>query len=446
MRSLSVLFILTSIIAVLFNSISFSGALLLFGATLLSCWLFRKMPLRNNYAKYLVFFIVWVSAIFMPSFHLVTPIISSYAPVTQKGLNAILEFGIPLFFFLVVVISLFRGNVAGFSESNNRKQRVVNERIVKVGLVGCILLSIFCISTGIGRMGGEAIALPFHLTGIINVFRWTMAPFLFAAVIENYCRRRCKIPNSFYILFAVWCVLEIVAWMSKSVALYHAAPVLLVLLLYLRPSRKTILKVVVPVAAVFLFLYPIIEIMRNNDSGSLTESFSEARRDASQNEGNALSAPLNRAFMFGAQYIQDQSYISDAFFDFSRVPLLIIYGGAAGYQTFFIDGYPPEATHSSGTSGIMDPLLHGGKGLVYITFFIIVLLAAFSDNLYKKGYYSIFIILLLRLFDLTAMVNISSLYDSSGMQTIFVELLCIFIICRLNFRKVQVKPIYDEAY
>ena len=436
MKILSALFILTSIIAVLFNSISFSGALLLFGATLLSCWLFRKMPLRNNYAKYLVFFIVWVSVIFMPSFHLVTPIISSYTPVTQKGLNAILEFGIPLYFFLVVVLFFFRRGKAQISNiSIYRKQIAISQNVVKVSLWACIFLSLFCISTGIGRMGGEAIALPFHLSGIINVFRWTMAPILFAAVLENYYQRGCKIPKSFYILFAAWCLIEIIAWMSKSVALYHAAPVLLVLLLYFRPSRKTILNVVIPIAAVFLFLYPIIEIMRNDDSGSLTESFTEARSEASQKEGSALSAPLNRAFMFGAQFVQDESYISNDFFDFSRVPMLVLYGGAAGYQTFFIDGYPPEATHSSGTSGIMDPLLHGGKGFVYITFFLIVLLASFSDKLYMKGYYSIFVILLLRLFDLTAMVNISSLYDSSGMQTILVELFCIFIICKLNFNK-----------
>lgn len=111
--------------------------------------------------------------------------------------------------------------------------------------------------------------------------------------------------------------------------------------------------------------------MRTTDrNASLSENFVSARNEAQAEEipiFMKLATPLNRTFMTPAQYMKDYSYINnEALFDFSKAPVLYAMGGSAVYQTFIIDGYPPTAIHSSGTSGLTDPLLHGGYGLSYI--------------------------------------------------------------------------------
>jgi hypothetical protein len=112
-------------------------------------------------------------------------------------------------------------------------------------------------------------------------------------------------------------------------------------------------------------------------------------------------------------------------------------GGAAAFQTFVIDEYPSWAIHSSGTTGIMDPLLHGGYGLCYIMIILLAFFACFIDRTYPKQHYSIYIILLLFLVDFILGENISCLYSGISLQTMVARIVSIVIAYRINFKNVR---------
>ena len=442
MNIFRLILIITSVVAVTFNSVSMTNGLLLTLATILALIFTKRYPFHENYAKYLMFFCIWMSAIAMPAYHLAEPIIKHYEPITQYWLNKLLEFGVPL--YLIVTIFLYISGILikgkEYHTDITYVPQPIPQKTINNVIIGSIFLSLFCFSISLGRMGSEAVRLPFHLSGIINLFRNSMLPILFAVAVENFILRGKQMPKKSWLLFIVWCVVEIFAWLSKAVLVSHLQVALLLLYIYYRPPLKKVIRTLAPLAAAFLFMYPIIEGMRSHDRGeSLLETFQSAKKEADENdEHNGLLTPLNRTFLYDAQYVQDYRYISDDIFDFSKFPLMVAWGGAAGFQTFAIDGYPPEAHHSSGTCGIMDPLLHGGRGFLYIVMFILSLFAAYIDKNIAKGYISIFAILFLMLYGFLSTSNVSRLYNSTGLQGIFVYLCCVYIAYKYNFKnKIQ---------
>ena len=438
MRNFRLLLILTTCSALLFNLVGIGDSIMLVAATILACAYTRKNSWHHNYAKYIVFLVVWISVIFMPSFHLIWNINSEYITISPFWNNRILSFGIPIYLFTSSLFLILSRRDYSTVLGSTFNAHIVSKSTLRIFMVFCVILTAFCYAIGLGRMGEEAVVLPFHLGGIINLFRNVAVPILFAIIIEGYLINKKSIPISVWIGFILWSVLEIFAWMSKSVLVMHLQPALILLYIYYKPSLSKAVRMIAPLIVVFLFMYPIIETMRHNDSSSssITESFSAARKETSNlNMAETLLTPLNRTFMFGSQFAQDYSYINtNEVFDFSKSPVLYMVGGSAMYQTFVIDGYPPTAHHSSGTNGLMDPLLHGGVGLMYIVLFLIVLLSFYADKLFQKGYTSIGVIMILQLLIYTRNANISTFYDSTGIQTLFVHLICIYVAFRLNFK------------
>jgi hypothetical protein len=424
--------------AIILNNISIITIFMLFSATLLVVTGTKYLPLNKHYAIYLCLLVFWISLVLMPSIHLIEPIMKRYTPVTNSWCESILEFGMP--FFLYISVFFFITSI----NKNKNHVRIpkympikIKEKLVYNVLYFCIALSLFSYSIGLGRMASDQVELPFHLSGIINLVRWTLIPTLFAIYVENNALQNKKVSSKIWLIYILWCLVEIFAWMSKSVLLYHLLPVLIVVYMSYKPRLKQMLKYIIPIATIFLILYPIIEIARtaDKDSGSLMNIMQDAAETSNSENKSSLLAPLNRTFMFGAQFAQDYKYINTTdLFDFSKIPLLIASGGSAGFQTFVIDEFPITAHHSSGTCGIMDPLLHGGKGLLYLVITLLLFLALFIDNLVSKSMFSIATILLLKLANLCAFVNISSLYDSVGLQTFALELLGIYIAFKINFK------------
>lgn len=439
MKYLRLLFLITALVTIIFNNIEGVNIVLLIAATSLAIIFTTKYPFRSNYAKYLVLMVFWFSVIFMPSFHLVDPLNTRYLEINQLGLDRLLNFGVPVFFEVILLILLIS---AGFRKNNYPEviyhPRPIKQSSVNIFIVFCILLSFFCISIGLGRMGSEGVRLPFHLGGFINLFRRFFVPYIFAVIIENFILTGRKIPRSTMVLYLVWCIVEIFAWLSKSVFVEHLEPVLLLLYFYYRPTAKKVLVFMAPLLIFFLVMYPIVEAMRTMDSASMSERISSAKdsSDDSEGGGNALLAPLNRTFMTGFHYVNDYDYLNhNELFDFSKVPLLVFYGGAAGYQTFYIDQYPTGVAHSSGTTGLLDPYLHGGRGLLYMMIFIWVIYSVLLDKSLNKGRCSVYTILFLLLWELSNNQNISSLYDAIGLQRFFISALAIFFAYRMNFRR-----------
>lgn len=430
----------TALLSFFLNSVTIENVILLILSTIGLVIYIKRNPIQKNYATYLVFFIVWVSTILMPSFHFIESIMTTYSEVTPALNNRILSFGIKVFFVSCLSIwldSLFKRHSRNLDVKVHFKPKLVSESFIKVFILGCIALSIFCYIIGLGRMGAEGVVLPFHLGGIINFFRSLLVPFLFAIFLEGYLCNNRKLPKKIWGLYLLWCFIEIFAWMSKSVIIRYLLPSFMLLYIYRKPSLGRIIRVLAPFILFFLFMYPIIEAMRLESGGSLIENYNSAKQNTEENsEGNPLLKPLNRAFMFGMQYAQDVSYIDETdLFDFSKLPIIVATGGAARYQTVVIDGFPPTAIHSSGTCGIMDPLLHGGKGLVYIVMYFIVLLALYTDRLIRKGYVSIAIILIQLLLYYNLNENVSSFYDNNGFPMYMAYGISILLAYLLNFKK-----------
>lgn len=434
---LLLLLLMTLIASVCFNSVSIFNIILLSIGIICASIYIKRRSIYKNYASYILLSLMWFSTTFMPACHLVYSN-ENYVTITPQINNHILGFGIPVFSLTSIALLLSTYFKAGFviSKTNAFKPYIIPTYIAKFVMIASILLSVFCYLTGLGRMGADAVVLPYHLGGVINLFRSLMLPSLFVVLIEGFIIRKQRVPKTIWILYIIWCIFEIIAWLSKGVLLKNLAPAMFLLYIYFRPSAGKVLKIVSPLLFIFLFIYPIVEIMRYGEGGSLKDNIIEAQAEAYQDNDYSILKPLNRIFMYGTKFAQDERYINtDDLFDFSRFPSLIAVGGAARYQTFVIDGYPPGVNHSSGTCGVIDPLLHGGKGLVYLVALLLVLLALFIDKLIKKGYVSIAVILLQLLVFYIINENVTSFYDESGLQMYLVYAVTIYIAYQLNYKR-----------
>ena len=439
MRILSVIVIITSISAILINNISLIHILLLIIATAINIIGFRINPINKNYTLYFMWFLYWMSVIFMPAFRLVEPGMKDiYIPITQEWNDRIIAFGIPV--YLLVSILLCVPHKYKSYNYSFRPRFSIKPKLVSTLIIISIGLSLFSISTGLGRMGSEAIVLPFHLGGIINLFRSSIMPVFFCVAVENFRLRRIKFPRKLWLLYIFWCLLEIFAWMSKSIFVLNLLPALMYLYFSYKPRIKSIFMVTVPLSLFFIVLYPIIGTARHSeftgsiDVGSFVDAYDETR--SNDNETNPLLTPLNRTFGFGSKYAQDYNFINhNDLFDFSKVPILFSYNGAAKFQTHFIDGYPETARHSSGTNGLIDPLLHGGIGLLLIIILLNFFLARCLDNWYNKRYYGIVAILLYPFFVWISLVNISNLYTWNGIVSFTLSGMFAYLAYKINLQR-----------
>ncbi len=433
--------VITFLFNVILNNIGVFDFSLLVLASLLHISLISKLPFFEHMCKHVVIWLFYMSIIFLPSFHLVYHILDR-KDMAQIDYDRLSSFGIKIYFIVMTSVVILY-NVLGKKNTkliNFRYcPRVIPEKFVDVFFVFLFCLTFFCYSIGLGKMGSEQVELPFHLSGIINLFRRGLAPMLFVILIENRILNGKKIPNKYWILWGGWTIMEIFAWLSKSLIIDNFLNVIIVLMFYLRPSLKTISRKIIPLILVFLFLYPIIGVMRHLDEGSVYDNLKEARsvseEESESNSINPLLFPLNRAFMTAQLYAQDYSYIDNSsLFDFSRTFQMIAMGGPSIYQTFVIDEYPEDAHHSSGTSGLLDPLLHGGYGLCYIMVVFIMFLTILVDNFLKSNKISIYVSWVLFMYGFSMFRNISMFYDSTGMQGFVVFLLGLFVANRVNFQ------------
>lgn len=445
MRLAQVVVLFVAIVSIIVNYIDILSMVSLLISTILTCWILKTSPLKLNPTKYLVLFSVWMSVVAMPAFHLVIMVtgLTDRRSLVQIDYDHLCCFGAHV--YLATVLFCF------FLVRTKLRQKIIyiytpihiSERYINIFLISLYILTAFSYSIGLGRMGGEQIALPYHLSGIINLYRSALAPSVFMLIVENYCMRKKTIPQKYIIVVFGWCVFETLAWLSKAILINYLIGPAFVYFLYYRPSLKIVLKKAFPMIMILFMLYPIIGFLRyaDKDSGSLLNNIMEARsmaKDANENSEvmNPFIRPLNRIFMTGSQYVRNYDYIKDDdFFDFSRAGMVISSGGAAAFQTYIIDGYDTEAHHSSGTTGIMDPLLHGGRGLCIVVIGFIMFLASFVDNQMFKHRFSIFVKFLLMVLGLVLFGNISSLYDAVGLQGYIVSFLSIFLIYYVNFRK-----------
>ena len=433
---LRLLIIVTPIFGVYTNKMSGEDSFFLVLASLLFLCITSNYNIKQHFAKYIVLFTYWISMILMPSFHIVINQTGDFE-INQLSYDRIISFGSRIFLLGTIVFVLL---TPLYSKKLKHDfvylPRPISNSVVNASLYIMFGLSLFSYSIGLSRMGADQVELPFHLSGIITLIRTTFYPIFFAILVENFILTKRKFPKRFFLMFFAWSLLEVFVRLSKSAMAYSFLVVAILLCIYYRPNPTTIARTVVPFVVFFLFLYPIVETMRSMSGGGLAESFIESHKMVDSEVGDRLLAPLNRTFMMPQMYAKDYSYINtNSFFDFSKTPIVVASGGAARYQTFVIDGYPPEVNHSSGTTGLQDPLLHGGYGLCYIVVFLIFLMAAFVDSLAQKKRYSIYTVLVLMLWGFCNNQNISSFYDSVGVQGLLLQLVAIYVAYYINFTR-----------
>lgn len=436
MKYLRAFLFITLCVAVIFNSVTFVNFLLGFFATLITVIKTTKYPIMSNMGKYMVLLVVWVSVVMMPAFHLIVHILNKHE-LTQLDYDRVQAFGFEIYFVVALAILIVGGNKKNmkFRECSYMPIRF-SEKYVVYLFYFLFALTAFCYVKGIGRLGGEPVRLPFHLTGIINIFRRSVVPTFFLVLIEGFVLRKERLPKKLFVLYFLWSIFETFAWMSKGVLINYSINLSLMLYWYYRPSLKKMVKICVPFLVLILFLYPIIGSLRYVDSGSFVQNFTEAKSIADEKKNDdsfrVIKEPLNRLFLTGQMYAQDYSYfVHDDFFDFSRLPTLFLTGGAAGYQTLIIDGYPEDAHHSSGTSGIMDPLIHGGKGVCFGMMILLVIFGSLVDKQYYKNQISLYISLVMYIQGLCIVANVSMFYSITD---IFMTCISFYAIYYINFR------------
>ena len=438
MKNASILVVLTFIVGLITNDIGLTNQFLLLCSAILTVLYTRRTPLYGNFAKYIVLVGVYFSVVLIPSFHL---IVDKNMP-TQADYNRFTSFGAPLYFITIIAFTLFDTKKKNNNQSIIQYEPVpLSNRFVNIFFVLIYSLTAIAFTLGIGRMGGEDVVLPFHLTGVINLFRFYAVSFIFAAIVENYILRGELFPRKYFVLYFVWILFEIFAWMSKSVLVSYLLPLMGLLYMYYRPPLKKIIKLTAPLIALFLFLYPVIGIMRSMDSGNFIENMKEARSEAydDNEDSHVLLTPLNRLFMTGPKYIRDYTYFNeDVLFDFTKLPMVIAAGGSPAFQTRVIDGFDESAHTSSGTTGIIDPMFHGGLGLCYIIVVLLVIVAIKIDSQFWKRQFGIYVVLLIMIYNWILFANLSALYDGNGLQTTFMEVSSIIFAYYINFRKKEI--------
>jgi len=443
MKFFQILLLLTFLAAVFNNSLS-AVDFLFHGVSLcLMLLITNSQPFLKNFGKYVVLLTLWISLMFMPAFHLVknltgTDGLRGYA-ITPIDYERILSLGSKVLLISCaswIILSIFSQKT--HKETIVYKPHLIKRSNVRLTFVFMFALSVFSMLIGLSRMGAKGIELPFHLAGIITLIRVVFFPIFFAVVVENHILCKKKVPTDYYLWFFIWALLEVFVRLSKSALINSFMVVAVVMYIYYRPNVKTIIRLAGPIIVLFLFLYPIVETMRSQGGQSLTEDFVSASKqvDEENTSENPLMQPLNRTFMIPHMYAKDYGWVNhNELFDFSKTPVLLAWGGSARYQTFVIDGYPLGIAHSSGTTAIEDPLLFGGYGLCYIVIVLLMVMGAAIDSMSYKHMWSIYIALIILLWNFSNSQNITTLTDAVGLQYIIARFVAIWAAYRMNFKR-----------
>lgn len=378
----------------------------------------------------------WVYLYLLCSFIVVgcfygTGIMSSYKNSQLSDFLSISEAGIAVF---VVVFSflLFFYNLPKTVCITERTLFVPKIKFFPTFILA-VILSLVSLFLGIGKMGYDNYALPFHLSGIIQFYRAELYPLIFLCVYASVPPAQNNKKKYYVLFFFVWALAECFVRFSKSALISSFLPIALYEIIKNKDLTMSGIKKFTPILLAFLALYPIIGLMRENDSKDIKATSNLIDMN---NAGESMFIePFNRVFYTGELFIQDNGLIANNnLFDFSNAIPIFAVGGSARYQTIVIEGYSDEANHSSGSTPFIDSLLIGGKGLMYITIFIFLYFAYLIDKRRYRGGNNIITAALCvgyyRLFD---MLSISLIVSSFHLRLFIVYIVFIaYVKYKLN--------------
>lgn len=350
-----------------------------------------------------------------------------------KFANEVLFVFYVAYFFLRIYITKNNEFIA------REKTRVISDRLFYLFTILSFAVSLFSAYLGVGRMGDHAnIVLPFHLNGIMQFYRTDIFPLLIAIFAYDRLLSNKKICPLQIILIAAWAILESFVRFSRSAAMLSFLPLVFMLLCYGYLNKKVITKILLPIVFVGYLLFPIITAIR--EEGKITLS---TMNESSKGKKDVKQHMYLRTFYSGTQFMRlfPSGYNDQDLFCFDRLPTVLVLGGSAVYTTRIVDGVTENALHSSGTTGLMDPLIIGGKGLCFILVFLLVLLAIYIDKRINKAcvMYKVVFLMIFKIFVLQK--NLTVLLDSEAIQLI-TSYIIQFIIIGYYYRKYYSKRLY----
>lgn len=432
MRILIAFFVaLTLILNIAFYSLGIADIVLSVVAMFFTFVYCRSVQFSTHLCQLTVLLYVYVPTVFIPAFHF------GLDELTELDYGRLASLGAKVYAFTIITITsmgiLWKKNRK--VESRSLRVRPISNFALNAFFIVMFGLTLFSLSIGLGVMGRENAVLPYGLGGLITMARMQFAPLFFLLVVENWIIAGKKLERRYILLFLAWTLLETFTRLSKGVLISNMLPIMLLLVIQYKPSPRKMVRYATPLVLVFLALYPIIQTMRQYGNSDIAASFQMASNDVRQqgDDDHTLRQSFNRAFMTASLYHSDYSYINqNDLFDFSNAPQIITWQGSARFQTVVIDGYPPTAHHSSGTSGILDPMLIGGYGLSLIVIFLIVCLACYVDTKFhaKVGGYMILWIIVS---DLISRQNISYFFDGLFLPYFSIRFMMIFLISWFNY-------------
>lgn len=343
---------------------------------------FKKRNLKDNFAMLMLWGYIFLSSTVVAAFEYQT---IGFGGGVTFGYNDFRELSIfSNHIILCISIPWLLFNLKQDKWYNKRMHFTGGRPIPKSVIVGFLILayalSFLSKALGMSDVAESAVILPFRLNGIIDEYRRFFFPFIFAIYIYDCVIKNKKISKGIILAYFLWAILEMLVRISKGAFLSSFLPALIMFFISGKFNKKTATTVFLPVFVVFMVFYPVIENIRNMGDNSAA-SYEQAFK-MSQNKNNETSSPFLRAFINGMDYmkVKDEVDKDGALFSFRRAPLLYAMGGAPTYITRIIDNTPSWSHHSSGATGIVDPLLWGGYGLCYIFMVLFSLICFVVDN------------------------------------------------------------------
>lgn len=298
------------------------------------------------------------------------------------------------------------------------QKSLFSNRAFYVLLLTAYFFTFVCGVLGIGKMGFEAaVVLPFKLNGIMQFYRTDIFPLFIALYVYDRIKNNRNIDRKIFVLLLFWALLESIVRLSRGAVVTSFFPLLFMLIYTIRINKQFIVKIVFPLVGVAFLMFPVITLMRQSGDVSIEQVKADEKSSEKSNVGEHA---FLRTFLSGIYYVRMYStgYDDPSLFYFGRLPAVLALGGSAMYTTREIDGRTDNVVHSSGTSGILDPLVIGGKGLCFIMIVLLVFLAIYLDRRIgkEKLMYKVICIMIFKI--LVMSKNITVLLDTESIQLI----------------------------
>lgn len=271
-------------------------------------------------------------------------------------------------------------NNYNFNKKNMFIKSPIKNKYIYLFFISIFIATLITYSLGISRMGQASRELPFKLGGFLNYYRSIIIPVIFAVIVyRNYYFKSKKTILIYIVIMLIWVFLDSFVKLSRSTIIEYFVPLFQILIFTSVLSLKSTLKYLIPIIIIAFILFPVITALRNHDGNINFNAIREVSSDnVSKNE--TFTTTYKRLFSNAYYYEKYIPYINNDIFDFSNLRRIASIGGSHYFTTYVIDDLWGIEGHNSGSTGICDALLIGGRGFAYFSFILSTIFALYIDS------------------------------------------------------------------